>query len=148
MYMIALLMLQNARCIKFDRRSLMLDIDCFNTFSLNIVCARSLILVFRRNHFLQARRIIRDRSGGHLSKEFFELVKAIGESRSKQEEDRTYDEAEHAALSSFPRFRDIPSCLFKVLFQDSRSARTDSGCMTSMYTIILFAISDSTYFSQ
>jgi AP-4 complex subunit epsilon-1 len=27
-------------------------------------------------------------SGGHLSKEFFELVKAIGESRSKQEEDR------------------------------------------------------------
>lgn len=27
-------------------------------------------------------------SGGHLSKEFFDLVKAIGESRSKQEEDR------------------------------------------------------------
>lgn len=27
-------------------------------------------------------------SGNHLSKEFFELVKAIGESRSKQEEDR------------------------------------------------------------
>ncbi|CAK0823562.1 unnamed protein product, partial [Prorocentrum cordatum] len=27
-------------------------------------------------------------SGGHLSKEFFELVKAIGESRSKQEEDK------------------------------------------------------------
>ena len=26
--------------------------------------------------------------GGHLSKDFFELVKAIGESRSKQEEDR------------------------------------------------------------
>ncbi|CAK9053119.1 AP-4 complex subunit epsilon (AP-4 adaptor complex subunit epsilon) (Adaptor-related protein complex 4 subunit epsilon) (Epsilon subunit of AP-4) (Epsilon-adaptin) [Durusdinium trenchii] len=27
-------------------------------------------------------------SGGHLSKEFFELVKSIGESRSKQEEDK------------------------------------------------------------
>jgi AP-4 complex subunit epsilon-1 len=27
-------------------------------------------------------------SGGHLSKEFFELVKSIGESRSKQEEDQ------------------------------------------------------------
>ncbi|CAK0823563.1 unnamed protein product, partial [Prorocentrum cordatum] len=27
-------------------------------------------------------------SGGHLSKDFFELVKAIGESRSKQEEDK------------------------------------------------------------
>ena len=27
-------------------------------------------------------------SGGHLSKDFFELVKSIGESRSKQEEDR------------------------------------------------------------
>ncbi|CAM9808955.1 unnamed protein product [Choristocarpus tenellus] len=27
-------------------------------------------------------------SGGHLSKDFFELVKAIGESKSKQEEDR------------------------------------------------------------
>ena len=27
-------------------------------------------------------------SGTHLSKEFFELIKAIGESRSKQEEDR------------------------------------------------------------
>lgn len=26
--------------------------------------------------------------GGHLSKEFFELVKQIGESRSKQEEDK------------------------------------------------------------
>jgi len=27
-------------------------------------------------------------SGMHLSKEFFELLKAIGESKSKQEEDR------------------------------------------------------------
>ena len=27
-------------------------------------------------------------SGSHLSKELFELVKAIGESRSKQEEDK------------------------------------------------------------
>lgn len=27
-------------------------------------------------------------SGGHLSKGFYELVKAIGESKSKQEEDR------------------------------------------------------------
>ena len=27
-------------------------------------------------------------SGAHLSKQFFELVKAIGESKSKQEEDR------------------------------------------------------------
>jgi hypothetical protein len=27
-------------------------------------------------------------SGGHLSKEFFEVVKSIGESRSKQEEDK------------------------------------------------------------
>ena len=27
-------------------------------------------------------------SGMHLSKDFFELVKAIGESKSKQEEDR------------------------------------------------------------
>ncbi|CAL1164201.1 unnamed protein product [Cladocopium goreaui] len=31
---------------------------------------------------------VQSMSGGHLSKEFFELVKSIGESRSKQEEDK------------------------------------------------------------
>ena len=38
-------------------------------------------------------------NSGHLSKEFFELVRAIGESRSKQEEDKIIREEEEGGGS-------------------------------------------------
>lgn len=51
-------------------------------------------------------------SGGHLSKDFFELVKAIGESRTKQEEDRIIL-AEVDTLKEALKKKNIPSKTMK-----------------------------------
>jgi thymidine kinase len=45
-------------------------------------------LSLRRAHTRAVQTTRATMSGSHLSKDFFELVKAIGESKSKQEEDR------------------------------------------------------------
>jgi AP-4 complex subunit epsilon-1 len=46
-------------------------------------------------------------SGSHLSKEFFDLVKSIGESRSKQEEDKIIVN-EVATLKQRMAAREVP----------------------------------------
>ena len=61
-------------------------------------------------------------SGSHLSKEFFDLVKSIGESRSKQEEDKIIVQEVHTLKQKMVRRRDARGAQHTAATEQRREA--------------------------